>query len=100
MNRHVPSPPEGVDVVSVPPVAVEVPIGEVEQLAHEVEVRVKRQIEKAQPHEVVRYLEANEAQLQKYPADTARDNAGQLRAITAMIAAGARGPVSRRAIRS
>ena len=57
MNRHVPRSPERVDVVRVPPVAVEVSIGEVQQLADQVQERVESQVEEAQPDQMVRYLQ-------------------------------------------
>ena len=47
MNGHIPGTPEGVDVISVPPVAVEVPVGKVQHLAHQIQVRVERQVEEA-----------------------------------------------------
>lgn len=50
MNWHVPGSPEGIDVVGVPPVAVEITIGEVQHLTHQIQVGVKGQVEKAQPH--------------------------------------------------
>lgn len=56
MHRHVPRPPKSVDVVRVPPVAVEIPIGEMQQLAHQIQVRMECQVEEAQPDQVVRYL--------------------------------------------
>lgn len=56
VNGHVPGPPEGVDVVGVPPVAVKVAVREVQHFTHEVQVGVKGQVEKAQPHQVIWYL--------------------------------------------
>lgn len=57
MDRHVPRFPECVDVVRVPPVAVEVSIGEMQQLADQVQERVENQVEEAQPDQMVRYLQ-------------------------------------------
>lgn len=53
MNGHVPGAPERVNVVRVPPVAVEVPVGELQDLAEQVHKRVEHQVEEAQPDEVV-----------------------------------------------
>lgn len=41
MHWHVPSSPERVDIVGIPPIAVEVPIREMQQLTHQIEKRVK-----------------------------------------------------------
>lgn len=59
MHRHVPSSPKGIDVVCVPPVAVKIPIREMQQFAHQVEKGVKRQVEETKPHQMIRYLEHN-----------------------------------------
>lgn len=53
VNRHIPSPPERIDIVGIPPIAVKVAIGKVKQLSHQVQERVEGQIEEAQPHQVV-----------------------------------------------
>lgn len=49
VHGHVPRAPEHGDVVGVPPVAVEVAVREVEQLAHEVQERVEGEVEEAEP---------------------------------------------------
>lgn len=56
MHRHVPGAPERVDVVRVPPVAVEVAVCELQHLSQQVHERVEGQVEEAQPDQVVRYL--------------------------------------------
>lgn len=56
MHRHVPCSPEGVDVIRVPPVAVEISVGEVQQLAHQIQERMEHQVEEAQPDQMIRYL--------------------------------------------
>lgn len=53
MHGHVPGAPERVDVVRVPPVAVEVAVGKLQHLAQQVHERVEHQVEEAQPHQVV-----------------------------------------------
>lgn len=56
MHRHVPSSPESIDVVGIPPVAIEISIREVQQLAHQIQEGVKHQIEETKPYQVIRYL--------------------------------------------
>lgn len=53
MNRHVPRSPEGVDVIRVPPVAVEISISKLQNFSEEVQERMEHQVEEAQPDEVV-----------------------------------------------
>lgn len=60
MHWHVPCSPESVDVIRVPPVAVEIPIGEVQQFTQQIEERVEHQVEEAQPYQMVWYLQAQE----------------------------------------
>lgn len=57
VHGPVPRAPEGGDVVGVPPVAVEVAVREVQQLAHQVQERVERQVEETQPYQMVWNLE-------------------------------------------
>lgn len=47
MNRHIPRSPEGIDVVGVPPVTVEITIRKVQHLTHQIQIGVKGQVEKA-----------------------------------------------------
>lgn len=56
MHGHVPRPPEDVDVVRVPPIAIEISIGEMQQFTDQIQKRVERQVEEAQPDQMVRYL--------------------------------------------
>lgn len=53
MNWHVPRSPEGVDVIRVPPVAVEISIGELKNFSEKVQEGMEHQVEEAQPDEVV-----------------------------------------------
>lgn len=56
MHGHIPRPPEDVDVVRVPPIAIEISIGEVQQFTDQIQKRVERQVEEAQPDQMIRYL--------------------------------------------
>ena len=56
MDGDVPGLPESSDVLSVPPVAVELAVGEAEQLCREVHHRVEHPVETKQPEQVVRQL--------------------------------------------
>lgn len=47
VHGRVPRAPEHGDVVRVPPVAVELAVGKVQQLTHQVEERVERKVEEA-----------------------------------------------------
>ena len=58
MHGQVPRLPEGQDVVGVPPVAVELPVGELHHLADRVEEGVEEQVEPRQPDQVVGNLRA------------------------------------------
>ena len=58
MNGQVPGLPEDNDVIGIPPIAVEMPIGKSEDLAHRVQEGVEEQVEKCQPYQVIRKLEA------------------------------------------
>ena len=53
VNRQVPHLPELDDVVCVPPVGVEVPVGELHDLANGVEEGVEEEVEPGQPDEVI-----------------------------------------------
>lgn len=53
MYGHVPVAPEGVDVVRIPPITVEVAVSKVKQLADQIEKRVEHYVEHAQPEKVV-----------------------------------------------
>lgn len=57
VHRHVPRPPEHLDVIGVPPVVIEITIRKVQQFSYQVEERVEHEIEEAQPEEMVRYLQ-------------------------------------------
>lgn len=57
MDGHVPIAPECVRIVSIPPISIEVPISKVKYLAREVEKRVKEQVEKDEPDQVIGDLE-------------------------------------------
>ena len=57
VNWQVPLPPELDDVGGVPPVGVEVPVGELHHLAHRVQERVEGHVEHGQPDQVVGNLE-------------------------------------------
>lgn len=56
VHGHVPRGPEHGYVGRVPPVAVELSVGEVEQLAHQVQEGMEAQVEEAQPYQVVGHL--------------------------------------------
>ena len=56
MDGDVPVLPEPSSVLSVPPVAVELSVGEAEKLGGEVHHRVKHPVETKQPKEMVRQL--------------------------------------------
>lgn len=56
MHGHIPRPPEDVDVVRVPPIAIEISIGEMQQFTDQIQKRVERQVEEAQPDQMIRYL--------------------------------------------
>lgn len=56
MHWHVPRTPERVNIVSIPPIAIEVPISKVQQFAHQIQERMERQVEQAQPCQVIWYL--------------------------------------------
>lgn len=56
MHRDVPILPESSRVLSVPPVAVELSVGEAEELSREVHHRVKRPVETKKPKEMVGQL--------------------------------------------
>ena len=58
VNRQVPHFPELDDVVGVPPVGVEVPVGELHDLANRVQEGVEQKVEPGQPDEVIRKLES------------------------------------------
>lgn len=62
MHRHVPSPPECIDVVGIPPVAVEISVREMQQLSHQIEEGMEYQVKEAKPHQMIRYLKATEIQ--------------------------------------
>lgn len=53
MDWHVPCSPEDLNIARVPPVAVKVPVGKLQDLTKEVEERVKCEIEEADPDEVI-----------------------------------------------
>lgn len=53
MNWHIPSSPENINVVRVPPVAVEVSVSELQNFTEQIEEGVERQVESAQPDEVI-----------------------------------------------
>lgn len=55
MHGHIPRPPEDVDVVRVPPIAIEISIGEMQQFTDQIQKRVERQVEEAQPDQMIRY---------------------------------------------
>lgn len=57
VHWHIPSAPEYGYIVGVPPIRVELSVCELQQLTHQVQERVEAQVEKAQPYEMVRYLE-------------------------------------------
>lgn len=56
MYGQVPTAPENVDVVGVPPVVVEVPVGKVKQLPDQVQEGVEHDVEEYQPQQMVRDL--------------------------------------------
>jgi len=56
MYQHVPSSPKCIDVIGVPPVTVEFPIREMQQLPHQIEKGVKYQVEETKPHQMIWYL--------------------------------------------
>lgn len=56
MYGQVPTAPEHVDVVGVPPVVIEVPVGKVKQLPDQVQERVEHDVEECQPQQMVRDL--------------------------------------------
>lgn len=60
MHGHIPRPPEDVDVVRVPPIAIEISIGEMQQFTDQIQKRVERQVEEAQPDQMIRYLRKKE----------------------------------------
>lgn len=45
MHGHIPRPPEDVDVVRVPPIAIEISIGEMQQFTDQIQKRVEHQVE-------------------------------------------------------
>jgi hypothetical protein len=53
MNWHVPGPPEHFDVIRVPPLVVEAPIGKMEHLTDQVQERMEEQVEAAHPDQVI-----------------------------------------------
>ena len=53
MDWKVPGFPEGEDVVGIPPIAVELAVGELHDLADRVEEGVEEQVEPRQPDQVV-----------------------------------------------
>lgn len=53
VHRQIPQPPESADILGVPPVLVEVPVSEVEELSHGVEEGVETEIKPAQPQDVI-----------------------------------------------
>lgn len=53
MNRHVPRPPELVNIVRVPPIAVKVPVCKLQNLTEEIEERMECQVESTQPNQVI-----------------------------------------------
>lgn len=57
VHGHIPSAPKYVDVGRVPPIVVEVAIGEVQKLAHQIQKRVEGQIEETQPDQMVGNLQ-------------------------------------------
>ena len=56
MYRDVPILPESPNVLSVPPVSVELSVCEAEQLSSEIHHRMKHPVEPKQPEEMVRQL--------------------------------------------
>lgn len=44
VHRHVPSPPKRVDVIGVPPIAIEIAISELEHLPHQIQKRMEHYI--------------------------------------------------------
>ena len=59
VNWKVPLPPKLDDVCCVPPVGVEVPVGELHHLSDRVQERVEGHVEHRQPDQVVRNLKVN-----------------------------------------
>lgn len=45
MNGHIPRSPEGIDIVRIPPIAIEITIGELENLTHQVQERMEGNVE-------------------------------------------------------
>lgn len=56
MHRHIPRAPKCVNIIWIPPIAVETTVGKVQQLADQIEYGMELYVEKAQPYEVIRYL--------------------------------------------
>lgn len=57
MNRHIPGSPEILHRLSIPPVLVELPVGEPHHLGNGVADGVEGQIEADQPHAVIGNLQ-------------------------------------------
>ena len=53
VNGKVPHLPELDDVVGVPPVGVEVPVGKLHDLAHRVQEGVKEEVEPGEPDQMI-----------------------------------------------
>lgn len=56
MHGHVPGSPKSVDVIGIPPVKVEAAIGELQKFADQIQKRMERYIEHAQPSQMIWYL--------------------------------------------
>lgn len=53
MHGQIPVTPKNVDIIGVPPVVVEIPIGEMQQLADQVQKRVKQNVEHGEPGQMI-----------------------------------------------